>query len=48
MIFCFADAPMDISGKDASSKIWMVPIYVSRLAVSEENSLDNFGDAIRG
>lgn len=23
---------MDISGKDASLKIWMVPIYVSRLA----------------
>lgn len=33
MIFCFADAPMDISGKDASLKIWMVPIYVSRLVI---------------
>lgn len=44
VMFCFADAPTDTSGKDASLKIWMVPIYVSKLAVLPKDSLDKFGN----
>jgi len=30
---------MDISGKDASLKIWMVPIYVSRKILIIDNTM---------